>query len=152
MKKLILFSLLVVFTASINAQLIEKEDGRYYDHNDKLYTGTYIEYYNSGDKRIEMTVLNGEKHGITTMYFENQQKQEVRSFKHNKMDGTWITWNQDGTQIGEAGYKDDVKHGKWVIWDENGTMRYEMTYSNGEKSGTWKIYNENGELVSKRKY
>ena len=47
-----------------------------------------------------MKLNEGEKDGISILYFDNQQKQEERSFKKNKMDGTWVTWNEQGIKVG----------------------------------------------------
>lgn len=152
MKSIILIPALFLFFIQINAQLIEKEDGKYYDHNNNLYSGTYIEYFPSGRIQLEMNVLNGEKHGITTLYYDNNQKKEIRSFKNNKMDGTWITWGEKGEKTGEASYIDGVKHGKWGIWDKNGIQRYEMEYDHGKKAGVWIIRDEKGIIIDRKKF
>ncbi len=150
MKSLILLPALLLIFFQLSAQLTEKEDGKYYDHHGKLYSGTYIEYYPSGKILLEMNVLNGEKHGITTLYYENSQKKEIRSFKNNKMDGTWITWNEKGQKTGEASYSNGLKHGKWGIWDENGIQRYEMEYNLGKKTGVWIIRDEKGNITDRK--
>ena len=91
MKRFFLLTVILsLLSVGLQAQLIEGEDGKYYDHKGKLYSGTYIEYFPSGVVHIEMSVLNGEKNGTTTIYFENGNKNELRIFKNNKMDGTWL--------------------------------------------------------------
>lgn len=147
--------LLFAFFASctlIHAQLVEGEDGKFYDNKGQLYSGTYIEYFPSGNIHIDMPVDNGKKEGVTTIYFENGKKNETRGFRQNKMHGTWVTWDQLDHKIAEANYLDGVKHGAWGIWDENGIQRYEMFYDQGKKSGTWIIRNESGEIVDEKKY
>nr|WP_319400432.1 toxin-antitoxin system YwqK family antitoxin [uncultured Carboxylicivirga sp.] len=150
-KSVILFALFATLTTLVNAQLTFK-DGKYYDQDNNLYTGVYTEYYESGNKKVEMNVVKGEKHGSTTLYFDNKKINEVRSFKNNEMDGTWITYDEVGTKTAEARYKDGVKDGKWYIWDENRVLRYEMLYSNGKKIGSWKIWDEEGKLVAEKNY
>lgn len=152
MKPIIFIPLFLLFYFQLSAQLIEKEDGKYYDHNGNLYSGTYIEYFPSGNIQTEMNVLNGEKHGTTTIYYDNQQKKEVRSFKFNQMDGTWITWNEKGQKTGEATYVEGLKHGNWSIWDENGIQRYEMEYTMGKKTGVWIIRDEKGVEISRKEF
>jgi antitoxin component YwqK of YwqJK toxin-antitoxin module len=152
MKKLFIGFILLALPVLAMAQLHQKEDGKYYDKKDALYSGTYIEYYPSGGKRIEMNLLNGQKHGRITIYFENQDVQEIRSFNQDLMDGTWLTFNDKRIKIGEANYKNGVKHGKWYIWDENGVLRYAMDYENGQKTGKWVIYDEKGKVVSEKSY
>jgi antitoxin component YwqK of YwqJK toxin-antitoxin module len=152
MNKLLLIALISLMPTIVFSQLYQKDDGKYYDKKGALYTGTYIEYYPSGNKHIEMNLLNGQKHGKIIIYFDNQETNEIRSFKNDLMDGTWITFNIKGIKVGEANYKDGIKHGKWYIWDDNGVLRYEMEYNNGQKSGKWIIYDENGKQVSEKTY
>lgn len=146
---LIAFVCLVTYS---QGQLTLKEDGLYYNQKGELYTGTHIEYYPSGNKRVEMAVVEGKKQGISTYYFDNKLKQEIRSFDNNQMDGLWETWNEKGVKLGIANYKKGLKHGKWIIYDEDGTLRYDMQYKDGKKIGVWKIYDEKGELKAEKKY
>jgi len=152
MKQLFLFLMLAAMPLLTHAQLVQKEDGKYYDKRGNLFSGTYIEYFPSGGKRIEMNISNGQKNGKIIIYFENQDTQEIRSFKEDLMDGTWLTFNDKRIKVGEANYKNGVKHGKWYIWDDNGVLRYEMEYNNGQKTGKWSIWDETGKLVSEKTY
>ncbi|PKQ62360.1 toxin-antitoxin system YwqK family antitoxin [Labilibaculum manganireducens] len=145
----ILFCLITNHSIS---QVIKEVEGLYYNTTGDLYTGTYTEFYESGNKRIEMNLVEGKRNGKITLYFENEKIQEVRSYSDGLMDGTWITWNDNSVKIAEATYKRNKKHGKWYIWDDNGVKRYEMEYSEGEKVGTWYIWDENGNLLKERKF
>ena len=151
MRILITLLVLVSLVTTSQSQLIV-EDGLYYNKSGELYSGTYVEYYPSGNKRVEMTVVEGKKQGVSTYYFDNKLKQEVRSYKDNEMDGLWETWNKKGVKLGVASYKNGTKHGKWYIYDEAGILRYDMEYKEGEKVGTWKIFDENGKLEKEKKY
>ena len=49
MKRFFLLTVILsLLSVGLQAQLIEGEDGKYYDHKGKLYSGTYIEYFPSG--------------------------------------------------------------------------------------------------------
>ena len=152
MVKILLLVLSLLCGGLVSAQLIQKEDGRYYDTRGELYSGTYYEYYPSGVKRIEMNVLNGMKDGETKLFYENEQIQEIRVFKANAMHGQWITYNEQGVKVGVASYADGLKDGKWEIYDDKGVKRYEMFYKKGAKAGVWRIWDEAGNLVSEKKY
>lgn len=145
----ILFCLVVNHSFS---QSIEEIEGLYYTTEGELYSGTYTEFYESGNKRIEMNLLEGKRNGKITLFFTNEQIQEVRSYVSGLMDGTWITWNDKSVKIAEANYKRNKKHGKWYIWDNNGVKRYEMEYNEGKKVGTWYIWDENGKIIKERKF
>lgn len=89
----------------------------------------------------------------TTSHYENGQVKEVLSFnEEEKLDGTCYAYNEDGTLIGVANYRDGVKHGEWKVWRNDGTLAYEMYYKKGEKVGKWKSYNEKGELIKERDF
>jgi len=152
MKTLSIILVIFSFSTVVSAQLIQKEDGKLYNQTGNLYSGTYIEYYPSGNKRIEMSITDGQKNGKTCLYFDNLKTKEVRSFSFDLMDGVWKTFNENGIKIGEAGYKNGIKHGRWLVWDDNGVLRYEMEYANGEKTGLWSIWDTEGKLVQQKSY
>lgn len=146
---------IIVFTfitISLNAQIVRVENAKYFDRDHNLYNGIYTEYYDNGNKKVEMYLTNGEQDSTTVLYFEDGSINEVRSYKHGLMHGIWITYNANGIKIAEAWYRDDKKDGIWKIWDENGTLRYIMPYSNGIKTGRWVIYNEAGVQVAEKTY
>lgn len=154
MKKLgLILGLILLSTAGIFAQSIKEIDGKYYSANSKPYSGHYISVYENGNVKMEMHLAKGMKNGEVRVYFENGKINEIRSYKKNLMDGTWITYNIDEIKVAIANYKKGLKNGEWKVWDETGKLIYEMYYVNGKKSGVWKKYSpETGELVSERSY
>lgn len=131
---------------------ISESNGLYFDKNKQPYSGTYIEYYTSGTKKIEIPLSEGKKNGKVVLYFENGNVNEYRSYVQNLMDGIWETFNIQNIKIAEASYKNNLKHGKWFIWDDKGTKRYEMEYFQGKKVGKWYIWDENGALQSEKDF
>ena len=138
--------------SSSMGQIVQGDDGLYYDENDKPYTGIYKEFYEGGTVRTEMVLKEGMKDGYIRIYFPDGKLHEIRSYKHNKMDGKWETRNRKGIKTAEAHYLKGFKDGKWLIWDDKGVLRYDMTYRNGKKTGVWKIYDANGKLVSEKNF
>jgi len=147
----LIFTILILTILSGYAQQINEINGVYYT-NDKPYTGSYIANYDNGKPRIEMNLIDGLKNGAVKVYFENGELNEIRSYKRNIMDGTWLTYNENKVKVAEAHYLDGKKDGKWYIWDDNGKLIYELEYSAGEKTGTWKNYDKNGNLINERAY
>lgn len=127
-------------------------DGKYYDQAGHLFSGIYSEYYPDSLLRMTVEVSDGKPDGFTTIFFENGQVEEIRSFKNGLMDGKWEKWNRENIKIAEAGYKENKKEGKWYIWDDHGILRYDMTYEAGKKKGNWFMFNENGELINQKNY
>jgi antitoxin component YwqK of YwqJK toxin-antitoxin module len=151
MKRLIPLAL-IIFSLNVNAQLIRVENAKYFDSKHDLYTGHYEEFYENGNKKLEMNLRNGEQDSTTILYFEDGKINEVRSYKNGLMHGKWATFSTRGEKIAEAWYRNDKKDGIWYIWDEKGVLRYVMPYSNGVKTGMWKIFNEKGEIVIEKTF
>ena len=152
MKQIFIIAFLLSATVSLKGQIVEGKDGLYYDENNDLFSGVYIELYENGQVKTEMALRNGQKHGITKIYFDSGKINEFRSFKKSLMHGKWETWNEPGKKIAEANYRNGKKDGKWYVWDENGTLRYDMIYKKGKKTGTWFIFDEKGKEVNSKKY
>jgi antitoxin component YwqK of YwqJK toxin-antitoxin module len=152
LKTFVSIILLSILSTICFGQLTESEDGLYYDENNHLYTGSYIEFYGNGNKRIELNLINGLKDKQVFLYFEDGTTNEIRSYKAGKKDGTWEMWNEKGVKVGVANYKDNLKDGEWFIWDTNGILRFSMLYNKGKKDGSWKMWNEKGELINQIDY
>lgn len=146
-----LFALIFVSSLAVSAQYIKEVDGLYLADSTP-YTGTYKSYYDNFNPKVEMNLDQGKKDGITKLFFEDGSINEIRSYKNNLMDGTWITYNEKGLKIAEADYTKGKKDGTWKIWDDNGTLRVEMTYNKGKKTGVWKQWNEEGKLLGEKAY
>ena len=153
MKKLLVLISAIIFTLPSFSQTIsEGKDGLYYNSQGEPYTGTYRTFFDSGQVKSEVPLVNGLKSGSMMIYFPNGQVNEIRSYKEGKMDGTWLTFTNKGAKVAEANYTNGQKNGKWFIWDENGVLRYDMTYKDGQKVGLWIIYDEKGSKLSERNY
>jgi len=127
-------------------------DGFFYNEHGVLFTGISYDYYPDSVIHSEVSLLEGKLDGITRIYFESGQLQEIRSFKKSMMHGKWENWNRQNIKIAEANYTDNKKDGKWFVWDDSGTLRYDMTYVAGKKAGAWYMYDETGKLVSQKVY
>jgi antitoxin component YwqK of YwqJK toxin-antitoxin module len=152
MKRLsILLGIIFLSLFSAFAQEIKEIDGVYFA-GDSPYTGLYTASFDNGKSRISMNLVDGLKEGEVKVYFENGDLNEIRSYKKNIMDGTWLTFNKNKIKIAEAHYLDGKKDGKWLIWDDNGNLIYELEYTAGEKTGLWKNYDKSGNLINQRSY
>lgn len=152
MLKTLTLIIFIMVSISGMAQVQQGSDGIYFDGQGNLYTGVYTEYYADSLIRTSIEITNGRPDGLTKIYFEDGQLEEIRSYKNGLMHGKWEKWNRQNIKIAEAGYKDNKKDGKWYIWDDNGTLRYDMNYVSGEKAGTWLMYDEEGTLVNQKDY
>lgn len=69
-----------------------------------------------------------------TYFFENGQVQQEGFFENGKLEGIWVSFDENGNKIASGEYKDGIKAGKWFFWSEkkdNGfTNLTEVDYSN----------------------
>jgi antitoxin component YwqK of YwqJK toxin-antitoxin module len=146
-----LFAFIFFTICSVYSQDIKEIDGVYYKGSTP-YTGKYFASFENGKPKIEINLIDGLKDGVTKVYFETGELNEIRSYKKNIMDGDWFTYNENKIKVAEAHYLDGKKNGKWYIWDENGTLIYELEYTSGKKTGIWKNYDTTGKLINERSY
>lgn len=64
-----------------------------------------------------------------TYYFDNGQVQQEGFFKDGKLEGKWISYNENGIKVAIAEYTNGEKTGKWFFWNDK-TLA-EVDYSNG---------------------
>ena len=129
-------------------------EGIYYCDSDqnKLYNGPYREYFENGDLKMEMYIVQGKPDDTYVVYYSNAKIKEVRSYLNGVFNGIWRSYSEQGVLMAQAEYLNGMKHGLWRIWDEQGTLRYEMQYDRGKKTGNWSMWDESGKLISERKY
>ena len=146
-----LFILSILFAFTTSSQKLTVKDGLYYIDNQKLFTGVYTSYFESGNKKSTANITEaGKQNGVVTYYYENGKVMETGAFVNDEKDGQWLRWDEAGRKIAEAFYVSGKKNGTWMIWDEKGTKRYEMFYAMGEKVGKWSMWDEAGKLTSEK--
>ena len=105
--------------------------------------GLYIEYYDSGHTRVEISYKYDELHGNYYEWYENGQKKLEGNYKDGKKDGKQTEWYENGKKKKEKNYKDHKLHGKLTSWYGNGLEKYEENYKDGKQDGIRIQLNEN---------
>jgi antitoxin component YwqK of YwqJK toxin-antitoxin module len=150
-KTIMILSSLLLWTSAFS-QVTLGDDGIYYDKDQKPFTGEYREYFDNGQAKQDMILLNGRIDGKVNLWYRSGKLKEIRMFRSGLRDGLWISYNELEIKTGEASYKEDQKDGPWRIWDENGTLRYEMYYRKGQKTGLWIMYDAEGKKLNEKQY
>jgi antitoxin component YwqK of YwqJK toxin-antitoxin module/uncharacterized RDD family membrane protein YckC len=136
----------------------KREDGLIYKINeDSPYTGENHTYYESGQKKEESHVLEGQFHGPLVAWHENGQIKETTNYEKGLVNGAYVAWYENGNkrieanflknafegpyinyfengQTGETGsYKEGgLLHGQIIFWDDEGNFTESRIYENGE--------------------
>ncbi|MFP4524867.1 MAG: hypothetical protein ACLFNL_00625, partial [Bacteroidales bacterium] len=61
--KINLFLIILLLPALSFSQEITRKDGKYYNSDNELYSGTVKEYYDNGELKAEIKVENGDLDG-----------------------------------------------------------------------------------------
>ena len=88
------------------------------------YTGTWGTWYVNGQKAHEIQYANG------------------------KYDGTFTSFNDDGSRCFEQHYKKNVIEGADTGWYRSGAKSYEGQHKAGRQVGTWRWFSEDGRVTS----
>jgi antitoxin component YwqK of YwqJK toxin-antitoxin module len=69
-----------------------------------------------------------------TYFFENGQVQQEGYFENGKLEGIWVSYNEDGDKITSGEYVAGVKTGKWFFWNQNTDKKSlcEVDFSNNQ--------------------
>ena len=140
MKKILLFLGAILLLASCSAQLTEKVETRfpngkpqmvhYYDRNDRCVKE--VEYYDSGQVKMEGGMKDGKMEGEWTAYFIDGRVQSHGFFKDGKRTGEAQVFYANGNKYEEGSYKDGKHVGKWKFYDEQGFLIKEVDFGEGE--------------------
>ena len=65
--------------------------------NGKL-NGSYNEWYEDGQKMIEVTYQNGKEDGLVTSWYSNGQKKDMQIYKNDKLVKSLGKWYEDGSE------------------------------------------------------
>ena len=89
-----------------------------------IYEATYVKgrkfgfekyYYSDGQLKSSTSYAFDIKNGPETFYFVNGNKKTLTIFSNNLKSGRIAEWNQDGIQIVEGAFINDVKNGIWIF-------------------------------------
>jgi len=100
---------------------LELRDSLWYENkSNELFTGRYLENYETGELKSMVTIENGKVNGKAESYYKN------------------------GAKAAEINYRNGVFHGKSDEWFEDGQLSTKATFCNGELDGYSEKFFENG--------
>jgi len=126
-------NLFVVAMMSISLSLISQEK--------ELRT-----FYDDGSVKSEYVYSNADNYKVTNFYL-NGKIMEIGEFTNGKMNGTWVSFNENGAKTGEAVYNQGKKQGEWKMYDSSGNIRFAINYDNG-KMVSATSFDSSGKLVA----
>ena len=79
-----------------------------------------------------------------TYFHDNGQVQQEGYFENGKLEGFWVSYNEEGLKTAMGEYSKGVKTGKWLFWNEQ--QLAEVDYS---KNNILSVKNWNQEAIVK---
>ena len=65
-----------------------------------------------------------------TYYHENGKIQQEGFFANGKLEGKWVSFDQNGVKIAIAEYSNGVKVGNWFFWNNDGLSEVDYSKDN----------------------
>lgn len=122
------------------------EEGNY---TNSMKTGIWIEYYQNGKKKSELTYVNNRPNGPAKMYHENGNLSEEGTWVGTRWTGPYKLYYEDG-QVRQAFAYNNLgqRDGGQTYYHPNGQVAIEVNMKAGKEEGVKKEYNTNGELTT----
>ena len=134
-------------------KLMTKKNGTWYLNNSsKPYSGIFIDYYLTGKKQGEGTLLNGKLKGKRLMYHMNGNVSDEIEYDNGLSNGTEKRFNKAGTLIQKGEFKNGKEIGIWEMYHPNGQLKQRTNFVNGKMDGESISYYSTGEVKGKNVY
>ncbi len=183
------FSFLVIFAFSafnsLSAQQKKKIPFYELDVNHGLffqpntidpYTGTGIEDFADGRKKMQVPIKAGKIHGsvrewavngqktfeanyemgvqtgMETQWFANGQKSLEIPYVNGQPDGVCVEWYKNSNKKSEGSFRNGKEEGEHLWWYSGGQLDQQVTYLNGKAEGPVKNWYETGQLKLESEY
>lgn len=136
MKKIFLVLSTLLLLAACSPQLTEKVMVSY--PNGQPQVVRYFDKHNNCVKEVE--------------YYDSGQVKMEGGMKNGKMEGKWVAYFPDGRMQSIGTFENGERTGAASAWQENGNLYYEGFYKKGSVSGHWKWYDEQGYVIKEIDY
>jgi antitoxin component YwqK of YwqJK toxin-antitoxin module len=123
-----------------------KMEDEVWNFNNIPYTGKYINYYNSGRKQSEGTMLNGKLHGEVKVYFQNGTVGSVKNYENGIANGKQIEYYKNGALRQKRELKEGRDEGVWETYFPDGQTERMVTVKNGKVVDTVAVYYSTGKI------
>jgi len=118
-----------------------KAEGKVLDGNK---VGSWSYYYEDGTTKVQGDFVGGKRNGIWKFYDPSGKIKAEGRYDAGLANGIWIHYHNDGTVASKGNLVDDKKNGSWQMFYNDGTLKGEANYNQG--NGEYKEYYKDGAL------
>ena len=115
----------------IRTDLIIEEVSKVPHSHSKVKSGVVFDWYESGQKKSQVTYNLGMKNGLALKWYSDGQLKEESSFVKDKLHGFYSTWKQSGKRKMVGSYSKGKQDGEWIFYDEMGKAMPSIYYRDG---------------------
>lgn len=128
-----------------SSKQMERKNGVWYLNNN-VYTGRFIDYYYSGQKKGEGYLSNGKLNDQRQLYHANGQLAIQRNYANGVVNGQEKEFYSDGSLSQQGKYINGKEEGVWESYYPNGQIKLRSNYKHGEVSDTATKYYSTGRI------
>ena len=107
-------------------------------------TGSWREWYPSGDLRSSGRWSDGARTGIWTWWYPGGVLQRQGEMRDGRPHGVWRDWHPNGLPAQWGAYAGGLPQGLWVQWWPDGELMSVGCYVDGARFGEWWTYRPDG--------
>lgn len=127
---------------------LDLRDGRLYLRNAPApFAGLLIEDWRPGQRRTEISIRDGQAHGVTRGWFENGQREVEEYFVRGVSHGPRTRWHENGARRSEVKVRDGKLAGVFREWHPNGRLARETPLRDGVPHGEVRSWDAQGKLT-----
>lgn len=116
-----------------------------------LKSNLYKEFWSNGKLKKEVHLKAGKIDGLLAHYDEAGTQILQANFKNDLQDGAWTEWYSNGKVKKSYYYVNGMRNGSCIEYYSSGMVKWENTYVNGV-GGKPKAYSENGTALNSDSY
>jgi tetratricopeptide (TPR) repeat protein len=105
------------------------------------YSGQFIDYYYSGRRQGDGTLINGKVTGLRKTYYQDGNIKSESIFQDGLENGLYYEYYEDGTLSQNGAYLKGKEEGIWEDYFPNAMLKMRRTYKGGEiMDSAYKFY------------
>ncbi len=115
-------------------------------------TGTYREFYDDGEVRMEVEMINGLKEGLAIAYYGDGKIMEEGVYEASLKVGAHKSYWENGRQKSQVEYLDGKREGLARYYYDTGELEREIPYAADTPNGEEKMYYKSGKPLASQSY
>ena len=124
-----------------------------YEVDNGMLSGSYREYYISGNLKLEKFYLNGKLEGVSKSFYEDGSTKEMLTYSNGLLTGERSYYWSNGLLKESNQFERGIMTGQSTYFFSNGQIQKKFELDQyGKKHGLWEDYYSNGQLKETSKY